>query len=147
MYAIAAYDDNGNKVETTSPLMPISSVRLNILWKYAIPILAIIPAAQFLLLIAVASWANNAVIRNDSALSTARLLMPLLDHLKNDKRCTGSVLTGEEIARAHPEASEKFFYSYHQFEQGGRHYSAEIRKETDRVKPRVVRNFPDGDYY
>jgi len=147
MYAIAAYDDNGNKVETTSPLMPISSVRLNILWKYAIPILAIIPAAQFLLLIAVASWANNAVIRNDSALSTARLLMPLLDHLKDDRCRTGSVLTGEEIARAHPEADAKFFYGYYQFGQGGRHYSAEIIKETPRVKPRVIRNFPDGDYH
>jgi hypothetical protein len=147
MYAIAAYDDNGDKTEVVSPLMPISSVRLNILWKYAIPILVIIPAAQFILLIAVALWANNAVIRSDSAFSTARLLMPLLDHLKNDRRRTGSVLTGEEIARAHPEAGAKFFYGYHQFGQGGRHYSAEIIKETDRVKPRVVRNFPDGDYY
>jgi hypothetical protein len=73
--------------------------------------------------------------------------MPLLDHLKDDRRRTGSVLTGEEIARAHPEADAKFFYGYHQFGQGERHYSAEIMKETPRVKPRVIRNFPDGDYH
>jgi hypothetical protein len=42
MYAIAAFDDNGGKTEAISPLLPISSVQLNILWKYAIPILVII---------------------------------------------------------------------------------------------------------
>jgi hypothetical protein len=125
----------------------LNTSRLNILWKYAIPVLVIIPAVQFMFLIAVTLWANNAVIRSDSVLSTARLLMPLLDHLKNERRLTGSVLTGEEIARAHPEAGAKFFYGYHQFGQHGRHYSAEIMKETDRVKPRGVRNFPDGDYH
>jgi hypothetical protein len=147
MYAIAAFDDNGGETEAISPVMPISSVRLNILWKYAIPVLVIIPAVQFVFLIAVALWANNAVIRSDSVLSTARLLMPLLDHLKNERRRTGSVLTGEEIARAHPEVGAKFFYGYHQFGQHGRHYSAEIIKETDKVKPRGVRYFPDGYYH
>jgi hypothetical protein len=111
------------------------------------PVLVIIPAVQFMFLIAVTLWANNAVIRSDSVLSTARLLMPLLDHLKNERRLTGSVLTGEEIARAHPEAGAKFFYGYHQLGRHGRHYSAEIIKETDKVKPRGVRNFPDGDYH
>jgi hypothetical protein len=147
MYAVAAFDDNGGQTEAVSPLMPIASVQLNILWKYAIPVLVIIPAVQFMFLIAVTLWANNAVIRSDSVLSTARLLMPLLDHLKNERRLMGSVLTGEEIARAHPEAGAKFFYGYHQFGQHGRHYSAEIIKETDRVKPRGIRNFPDGDYH
>ena len=146
MYALAAYDDDGGKTEAISPLMPISSVQLNILWKYAIPILVIIPAAQFIFLITVALWTNNAVIRSDSALSTARLLAPLLDHLKDDRCRTGSVLTSKEIARAHPEAGAKFFYGYDRFGQGERHYIAEIIKETDRVKPRGVRNFPDGDY-
>jgi hypothetical protein len=147
MYAIAAYDDNGGQTEVISPLMPISSVRLHMLWKYATPVLVIIPAIQFMFLIAVALWANNAVVRSDSVLSTARLLMPLLDHLKNERRRTGSVLTGEEIARTHPEPGAKYFYGYHQFGQHGRHYSAEIIKETDRVKPGVIRNFPDGDYH
>jgi hypothetical protein len=78
-------------------------------------------------------------------LATARLLMPLLDHLKRGRCRTGSVLSGEEIARTHPEADAKFFYGYERHEE--RVYSAEIIKETDRVKPQAIRNFPDGDYH
>jgi len=146
MYAIAAYDDNGYKtINVISPLLPIASVRLNITWIYAIPILVGIPAVQFMLLIFVVLWANNAIIRSDSMLATARLLMPLLDHLKHGRHRIGSVLSGEEIARTHPETDAKFFYGYEQY--GKRGYSAEIIKETDKVRPRAFRNFPDGDYH
>jgi hypothetical protein len=92
-------------------------------------------------------WANKAVVRSDSILSTARLLMPLLDHLKNERRRTGSVLSGEEIAKAHPETDAKFVYGYERFGESGADFSAEIIKETDKVKPRGIRNFPDGDYH
>ena len=144
MYALAAFDDNGGLRNATSPLMPIASVQLKITWKHAIPILVLIPAVQFAFLIFVILWANNVVIRSDSMLSTARLLMPLLDHLKHDRRRTGSVLSGEEIARTHPETDAKFFYGYERY--GERRYIAEIIKETDKIRPRGIRNFPDGDY-
>lgn len=147
MYAVAALDDNGPLTNTTSPLMPIASVQLIVKWKYAIPNLIGIPALQFIFLAAVVLWANKAVIRSDSILSTARLLMPLLDHLKNERRRTGSVLSGEEIARTHPETDAKFFYGYERFGESGADFSAEIIKETDKVKPRGIRNFPDGDYH
>jgi hypothetical protein len=147
MYAVAAMDDNGGLTTTTSPLMPITSVQLVIMWKYAIPNLIGIPALQLVFLIAVVLWANDAVVRSDSTLSTARLLMPLLDHLKDDRRYTGSVLTGEEIARTHPEKDAKFFYGYERFGNRGTDYSAEIIKETPEIKPTGIRNFPDGAYH
>ena len=144
MFALAAYDDNGDLTNATSPLMPIASVELNINWKHATPILVLIPVVQFLVLVFVLSWANNAVIRSDSMLSTTRLLMPLLDHLKHERGRSGSVLSGEEIARTHPETDAKFFYGYERYAE--RRYSGEDIKETDRVRPRGIRNFPDGDY-
>jgi hypothetical protein len=147
MYTVAALDDNGPSTNVTSPLMPIASVQLIVKWKYAIPNLMGIIALQFVFLIAVVLWANNAVIRSDSILSTARLLMPLLDHLKSDRRRTGSVLTGEEIARTHPETDAKFFYGYERFGDRGADFSAEIIQETDQIKPKGIRNFPDGDYH
>ena len=130
MFALAAYDDDGNLTNVTSPLMPIASVQLKINWKHAIPILVLIPALQFVVLVFVVLWANNAVIRSDSMLSTTGLLMPLLDHLKHERGHSGSILSGEEIARTHPETDAKFFYGYERYL--GRRYSAEIFKETDK---------------
>ena len=97
-------------------------------------------------LAAVVLWANKAVTRSNSVLSMTRLLMPLLDFLTKEGRLTGSILNGEEIARAHPETNAKFFYSYDRFEESGTVYSAEIMKETGKFNPRRIRNFPDGDY-
>ena len=153
MYALAALDDNGYQTLANSSLIPVSSVQLVIEWNYAVPILISIPAFQLAFLVAVALWANNAVIRDDSMLSTARLLMPLLKHLnvekENRRLSIGSVLSGEEIARLHPERDSRFFYGYtrHGFSEEPPAYSAEIVKETDKVRPRGIRNFPDGDYH
>ena len=152
MFALAAMDDDGYKTNVTSSVIPTASVRLNVNWTYAGPILAVIPTVQLLLLLAVALWANKAVVKDDSFLTTARLLMPILKHLEHDaedeKRYHGSLLSGREIATSHPEGDDcRVYYGFH----GAPHESGTMRAEVistrEGMKRQHTRNFPDGVYH
>lgn len=147
MYAVAAMDDDPYKNTVTSPYTPIASVRLNVNWNYAIAILTVIPAVQLLLLLAVAVWANKAVVKDDSFLTTARLLMPVLRHLEEDDKVHGSLLSGKEIANSHPAPdNHRIYYGWHGNQHG--EMRAEVIETTAGSKERGhMRNFPDGVYH
>lgn len=48
-------------------------------WKWAATILSVIPGIQLLALLCIITWANKAIIKDTSVLSTARLLRPTVD--------------------------------------------------------------------
>ncbi|KIW18769.1 hypothetical protein PV08_03058 [Exophiala spinifera] len=91
--AIAAMDSGAPRLNVTG-YGPAPAQFLNVKWKYAGAILGGIPVAQFVILCAVVGFANKAVIKDTSHLSTARLLRPVVDRLGD----AGCLLTGDEIA-------------------------------------------------
>jgi hypothetical protein len=152
MYALAAMDDAGYKTTVTSSVIPTASVRLNVNWKYAGAILTVIPTVQLLLLLAVALWANKAVVKDDSLLTTARLLMPILKHLEHDvedgKSYHGSLLSGREIATSHPEGTDyRVYYGFHGSPHEDGTMRAEVVSTREGIKRQHTRNFPDGVYH
>lgn len=93
--ALAALDSDGPRRNTTGDT-PMPAQTVSILWPWAIALLVLIPGVQFICLIGTVIWANGAVIKDDSYLSAARLLRPIVDKLGNK----GCALTGDEIAEA-----------------------------------------------
>ncbi|KAL2431934.1 hypothetical protein ABEF95_002191 [Exophiala dermatitidis] len=91
--AVAAMDYNGPRTNV-SGWSPVPAQEVDVQWRWSATILAIIPAVQLVALVCVIAWGNAAIIRDDSCLSTARLLRPVVDHLAN----RGCLLTGHEIA-------------------------------------------------
>ncbi|KAL9608984.1 MAG: hypothetical protein Q9167_006216 [Letrouitia subvulpina] len=79
---------------------------LNPHWQSAIPLLLVIVAAHFALFTAAVFASKSVVIKDDSALSVARLLRPLIDILGG----SGTAMSGKEI-------SEKIA-EYRRLEQG-----------------------------
>lgn len=91
---IAASDVYGPRINVTG-YYPTQGQVVSIQWNWAIPLLAGIPGGQFLVLLAVLIWGNKAIIKDESQLSTARLLRPVVDKLSGK----GCLLTGNEIAK------------------------------------------------
>ncbi|KAL2398695.1 hypothetical protein ABEF93_003982 [Exophiala dermatitidis] len=91
--AVAAMDYNGPRTNV-SGWSPVPAQEVDVQWRWSATILAIIPAVQLIALVCVIAWGNAAIIRDDSCLSTARLLRPVVDNLAN----RGCLLTGHEIA-------------------------------------------------
>lgn len=91
--AVAAIDYNGPRRNVTG-WYPVPAQVVSVQWRWSATILGIIPFVQLLALLCVIAWANSAIIRDASSLSTARLLRPLVDKLGE----RGCLLTGEEIA-------------------------------------------------
>ncbi len=91
--AVAAIDYNGPRRNVTG-WYPITAQVVSIQWRWSAAILGLIPFFQLLALVCVIAKANSAIIRDDSPLSTARLLRPIIERLGDN----GCLLTGEEIA-------------------------------------------------
>lgn len=91
--AIAAIDYNGPRRNVTG-WYPIPAQVVSVQWRWAATLLGLVPLLQLLALICVIATANSAIIRDDSPLSTARLLRPIVEKL-GDRGC---LLTGEDIA-------------------------------------------------
>ncbi|KAL9617398.1 MAG: hypothetical protein Q9160_007802 [Pyrenula sp. 1 TL-2023] len=147
MYAIAAMDDNSPRLNISTSHQPERTERVIVEWKWAIVLLAVIPAIQFTALLAVVLWANKAVIKDDSFLAAARLLKPLVDRLED----TGSVLTGKEIAQAIQERSGnkedlKFFYGFRPSEGDAHGYKRVDIIEKGQEREKRNRVFEKGYY-
>lgn len=91
--AISAMDALGPRLNVTG-YGPAPAQVVNVKWRFAASILGGLPFAQALVLFAVILFANKAIIKDTSHLSTARLLRPIVDKL-GDRGC---LLTGDEIA-------------------------------------------------
>jgi hypothetical protein len=91
--AISAMDTVGPRSNVTA-WGPAPAQVIHVQWRFAASILGGIPFAQALVLLIVIMFANKAIIKDTSHLSTARLLRPLVEKL-GDRGC---LLTGDEIA-------------------------------------------------
>ncbi|KIW67638.1 hypothetical protein PV04_06875 [Phialophora macrospora] len=91
--AISAMDTVGPRNNVTA-WGPAPAQVIHVQWRFAASILGGIPLAQALLLLVVIMFANKAIIKDTSHLSTARLLRPIVEKL-GDRGC---LLTGDEIA-------------------------------------------------
>lgn len=91
--AISALDENGPRANATG-MVPGPAQVVNVKWKYSLLILAGVPLFQMIILFLVIMFANKAIIKDTSHLSTARLLRPLVEKLGDN----GCLLTGDEIA-------------------------------------------------
>lgn len=91
---LAAMDNNGPRIFAMGN-SPRTGMVLDVQWRFTIPVLAIVPGVQLVVLIIVCVWANGAMVKDGSYLATARLLRPVVERLEEH----GCALTGDEIAR------------------------------------------------
>jgi hypothetical protein len=91
---IAAMDFNGPR-KNVAGYYPVPAQIVSVEWQWAGAILGVIPFIQLLGLLCIIKWANQAIIKDTSALSTARLLRPIVDKLG----MKGCLLTGDEISK------------------------------------------------
>ncbi len=103
--AIAAFDYNGPR-RVVKGWYPVTAQKVNVLWRWAGAILGTIPFLQLLVCLCVVRYANKAIIRDASCMSTARLLRPLVEKLGPN----GCLLTGKEIAAEFPDLKLKYGY-------------------------------------
>lgn len=85
-----------NPTFKTEGLVPILGYKLSIHWNYIKPLCACIAGVHFILFAAAIYTSRLVIIKDDSNLSTARLLRPLVEHL--GPRAT--LLRGEELSQA-----------------------------------------------
>lgn len=76
-------------------LEPYYPAYLTVNLAYAICVLALIVGLQLITFLAVIAYANKAIVKDDSNLSIAKLLLPVVEKL-GDRGC---LLTGDEIIR------------------------------------------------
>ena len=91
--ALAAMDDAGPRI-TVEGDTPRPGVALDVKWQFAIPVLCVVPAVQFFVLLIVCTWANGALIKDGSYLAAARLLRPVVEKLEEH----GCALTGGKLS-------------------------------------------------
>ena len=103
--AIAALDFNGPR-HLVRGWHPITAQKVTVLWRWAGAILGAIPFLQLLVLLCVVKYANKAIIKDASCMTTARLLRPLVEKLGSH----GCLLTGREIAEEFPNIRLKYGY-------------------------------------
>jgi len=101
--AIAAMDYNGPQRNVTG-WYPVLAQSVSVEWEWAGAILGLVPVVQLIASVCVILWSNTAIIRDESHLSTARLLRPLVQKLGNK----GCLLSGEEIAETFPDVRVKY---------------------------------------
>jgi hypothetical protein len=101
--AVAAIDYNGPRV-TVPGRYAVTAQVVHVEWRFSAAILGVVPFVQLIALVCVIVWSNTAIIRDESCLSTARLLRPIVEKLGNK----GCLLSGEEIAEAFPNVKVKY---------------------------------------
>jgi len=79
--ALSAMDDAGPLI-TMDGRAPRPAVALNVNWKYAIPVLCVVPGVQLFVLMVVCIFASGALIKDSGYLSAARLLRPVVEKLE-----------------------------------------------------------------
>lgn len=129
---IAILDSDNPSIEVYGD-KPWAGVLFKVKWLNLGLILGGITIAQAILGLACVLWANTVFVKDDSYLSTARLLRPLVERLGP----SGCALTGEEIAST---LKTMMVYGVRVDEKGQRHH-LDIGED---IRP--VRKFPAGWY-
>ncbi|RVX71420.1 hypothetical protein B0A52_04992 [Exophiala mesophila] len=101
--AVAAFDYNGPR-SNVSGWFPVPAQNVDIQWRWSAAILGVVPFIHLMVLVCVILWGNSSIIRDESCLSTAKLLGPIVAKLGEN----GCLLTGEEIAQELSEVRIKY---------------------------------------
>lgn len=114
--AIAAFDDHGIRYEVPNQnAVPTQGQQLNVDWPYVLSLLGGICFIQLAALICLLSFGNKSVVRDESFMSMAMLLKPVMDRIPGK---TGMNLSGEEI-KNHPKLLwKRIRYDYHEGKNG-----------------------------
>ncbi|KAL8829650.1 MAG: hypothetical protein Q9191_001901 [Dirinaria sp. TL-2023a] len=122
--------------------VPYLGSRIRVLWGYAIPLLVSIAGVHLVLFATVVYASRVVVIRDDSNLSTARLLRTLIDHLG----ASGTLLDGNQLSRAiTPSVADGVVYGPRHDEISQR-YSLGMAKDVTPRKELPNSRHPDGIY-
>ena len=135
---IAAIDYNGPR-QNVSGWYPVPAQMVAVQWQWAGAILGVIPFIQLLALICVVAWANQAIIKDTTALSTARLLRPVVEML--DGR--GCLLSGREIAEELGQV--RVVYGFREGEGEVRHVDILDEREGLGIQGRMPEGMYDGE--
>jgi hypothetical protein len=113
--AIAAFDDHGVRWNVTNQnTRPIQGQQLQVDWAWVLSLLGAICFIQLAALIALISFANKSIIRDESFFSLAMLLSPVMSRIGKE----GMNLSGEEI-KMHPKLRwKKIRYDYREGKDG-----------------------------
>ncbi|KAF2189449.1 hypothetical protein K469DRAFT_658287 [Zopfia rhizophila CBS 207.26] len=113
--AIAAFDDHGVTWDLPDQsTCPVQGQQLTVDWSWVLGILAGIFIIQLGALIALLSFANKSIIRDESFFSMAMLLSPVVNRIGRE----GMNLSGEEIKR-HPKLRwRRIRYDYREGKEG-----------------------------
>ena len=165
--AVSFMDDSfaADRRYVSSTERPIAAQYLEVTWRYAAAILASIPLIHGLTLLAVVTWANHAIIKDDSHLSIAKVYHSFLQGLGDH----GCLLKGHEMVQALNNPKVKYGHSGslgHEgylhvdvYEQGGRLVgnegnllegwydgASDVRKRTDQPRRRY-RDIDAKEYF
>lgn len=141
MGAIAVMDNSAAmyRMIVTGGHQPIAAQQLHVTWRYAGSILSVIPFLHFLALVAVISWANKAIIKDDSHLAIAKVYHTFLNQL-GDRGC---LLRGDEIVTLLQNPEVAYGWKTSIEHDGAMHVDI---FEKGRDVPRVEKPFIEGWY-
>ncbi|KAJ4301924.1 hypothetical protein N0V90_004020 [Kalmusia sp. IMI 367209] len=114
--AIAAFDDHGIRYEVANQnSQPVQGQQLNVDWPYILGLLGGICSIQLAALFCLLLFGNKSVVRDESFLSMAMLLKPVMDRIPGK---TGMNLSGDEI-KNHPKLLwKRIRYDYREGKDG-----------------------------
>ncbi|KAJ4353267.1 uncharacterized protein N0V89_004994 [Didymosphaeria variabile] len=114
--SIAAFDDHGLRYEVANQnAVPTQGQQLNVDWPYILGLLGGICLIQFAALICLLAFGNKSVVRDESFMSMAMLLKPVMDRIPGK---TGMNMSGEEI-KNHPKLLwKRIRYDYREGKTG-----------------------------
>lgn len=131
--SIAGKDIFGAKTLQAEGTRPWIGMLLKIKWGYLIAILGVIVVVQLVMGLCAVAYANQVLCKDDSYLSTARLLRPVVERLGP----SGCAMTGKDIANT---LGEKVVYGVRRDKQRRRNH-LDIGRD---IRPR--KHFPQGWY-
>ena len=113
--AIAAFDDHGIRWNVTNQnTRPVQGQQLQVDWIWVLALLGAICFIQLAALVALITFANKSIIRDESFFSLAMLLSPVISKIGKE----GMNLSGDEI-KTHPKLrGKKIRYDYREGKDG-----------------------------
>ncbi|KAF2447650.1 hypothetical protein P171DRAFT_452865 [Karstenula rhodostoma CBS 690.94] len=114
--AIAAFDDHGERYKVMNQYaVPTQGQQLKVDWPYVLGLLGGICTIQFAALICLLAFGNKSVVRDESFMSMAMILKPVMDRIPGK---TGMNLSGDEI-KNHPKLLwKRIRYDYREGKNG-----------------------------
>jgi hypothetical protein len=126
MATVAALDEHGPRKNITGGDPIVANVlNLGRNWREAGALLAVIPTIHFLAMIVVLMWADKAIILDDTNLSSAKFLKPMMDRLETK----GNLMRGKDIVLKLKNPKVKYGWRY----IDGNVLHADIYEETTAV--------------